>query len=181
MPSSRRNTETVVIHGESFTFERRTYFQPDGSPTYARLGGHGVKDMDVWVAATDRLLFIEVTSRGAVKKHYSGGDGGMLQGLADDLTARAIHTLLMLGAGLTGVEPSSSVLRAHPVHLRGLTPRFAFIVGLGGLDAAGVVALKDLLLLKLGPALALWGLGAGDVAVMTFDQARRSDAFPYLN
>lgn len=179
MPTSRRGVETVSIHGLSFTFSRRTYLRPDGSHAYQSLSGRGVKDMDAWVASPNRLLFVEVTSSGTIKKHFVGADG--VRRLADDLTARVMHSLLVLAAGLAGMEPAAKVTREHPCDVRGLAVKLVFVVSIGEDRPADVLTLKDLLVRSLRPALTICGLDEHDVVVMTPAQAKRRPEFPYLN
>ena len=179
MPRSRRGAETVSIHGLPFTFSRRTYLRPDDSHAYKRLSGRGVKDMDVWVASSDRLLFVEVTSSGTIKKHFVGDDRASQ--LAADLTARAMHSLLILAAGLASIEPAAAVTREHPCDVRGLALKLVFVVSIGEDRPADVITLKDLLVRALRPALTIYGLDDHDVVVMTPAQAKRQPDFPYLN
>jgi hypothetical protein len=135
--------------------------------------------MDVWVASPDRHLFVEVTSSGTIKKHFVGADGARRR--ADDLTARVIHSLLVLAAGLAGVQPAAAVTDEHPCDVRERAVKLVFIVSIGEDRAADVITLKDLLVRSLRPSLTICGLDEHDVVVMTPAQAKRQPELPYLN
>ena len=171
MSAARNATDAVSIHGLQFDFPRRRHMSPDASDAYQRLSGRGVKNMDVWVATDERVYFIEVTSSGTLKKHFHESGGG-LNAFADDLGRRVVHTLLLLGAGLSDVEPAASVVREHPCDLRGLRVKLVFVV---------IPTLKDLILRCVSGALEIHGLAQHDVIVMTPEQARAHESFPFLN
>ena len=180
MSASRRTTDEVSIHGLRLAFPRRSYLRPDVSDAYQQLSGRSVKNMDVWVAVDERVYFIEVTSSGTLKKHFHESGGG-LRALAEDLSQRVMHTLLLLGAGLSGVEPAAAVVRGHARDLHGLRAKLVFLVAVGANDPERVTTLKDLIVHCVRPALAIYGLTERDVIVLTPEQARTHERFPFLN
>jgi len=114
-----------------------------------------------------------------MKKYFVGGDG--VRRLADDLTARVMHSLLVLTAGLAAMEPAAAVTGEHPCDVRGRAVKLVFLVSIGEDRPVDVITLKDLLVRSLRPALTICGLDEHDVVVMTPAQAKRQPDFPYLN
>ena len=64
---------------------------------------------------------------------------------------------------------------------RGLRAKLVFLVAVGASDPERLSTLKDLIVQCVRPALAIYGLTERDVIVLTPEQARAHERFPFLN
>lgn len=155
---------SITIHGLSISVGRVDRLVPDDSRAYQTLSGRGVKNMDLWLIAGESLRLVEVTSKGTVKRLLAEDEGG-LERLTAELTAKAVHTLLLLAAGLAGIQPAAGVLDEHPHEIAWAPVKLVFLVAAAENRPDTMMFLKDDLVRRLHGHLAIVGASKDDVIV----------------
>jgi hypothetical protein len=147
----------VEVHGLRIDVSGGIHLRPDGNRAYQRLSGKGVKN---------------ITSKGTVRDALAEGGGG-LGGLADDLAAKAAHTLLLLSAGLADIAPAAEVLSEHHQPFGWGPTKLVFLVALGDDKPEAVLQLKDLVVRGLRGFTEVVGISSRDIVLATPQQARK--------
>ncbi len=129
--------------------------------------------MDVWFFRDAHIFCVEVTTKGGVKRYLKPGSSG-LAGLAEDLGKKALHSLLMIGAGCANREPASSIVKQLHDDPASLAVKLVFILGLPADRLEALDTLKAMMVRNLRVPLELFCLDERDVALATPDLARRA-------